>query len=288
MSNLSSLHNYIDIHENNLDTRIIKKEFYNKHALRIFLAGMREPLGSTIRAMKPKDLAEARQFIVSEDNIRHLQRPNLEANKPRINRPTNTNINPRFNQIYNPALNQMYNSAFNQNYPAYQNYRPLTNPSPNYFPRNPINVQPLPVKQNYPTNKQVFGKPNNPTNVWKPKPSNNASIRPKPTPMSGISHGTYPKPNTVVQRPNYFQLSGQSNFISEELHNVEQINDIQNFDPNQPSTSYQNYSYDQTYNYDQTCDDQIPNEYYNYSGNETTTEDPNQNFHDSQMTQEDT
>lgn len=37
-----------------------------------------DSLGSTIRAMKANNLAEVRQFIISANNITHLQNLNLD------------------------------------------------------------------------------------------------------------------------------------------------------------------------------------------------------------------
>lgn len=187
MSNLSALHNYVDTHTDTTDinTFRVKKDFYNLHALKIFLAGLKEPLGSTVRAMKPKDLAEARQYIISESNIRHIQNPNrFEGNQNQFKpkHQIRTSNNPHQN-LFLP--NYQYLPNYNNTQP--QQFMPQNQAS---FPRGPINIQPRPVPpQHFPTNRQVFGPPKNPTNVWKPNPQR-AQYLPKPVPMSGISHGT--------------------------------------------------------------------------------------------------
>lgn len=46
--------------------KVGKRAFANKQALKAFLAGLREPLGSTIRAMKSSTLASAMQYVIEE------------------------------------------------------------------------------------------------------------------------------------------------------------------------------------------------------------------------------
>lgn len=230
MSNLSALHNYVDIHETIANNITVKKEFYNKHALKIFLAGLREPLGSTIRAMRPDSLATARQYIISENNIRHLQKPQNDFQK---NKPP---------QKYNNNTSQFYNSYNNNNFqPSSPHQVPHFNPP---FPRGPVHIQPRPVPtQRFPTNRQVFGPQRTSTNVWKSNPQNQ-SYQQKPTPMSGISHGTFSRPRSMIQQqqPRY----SRPNFTFEELHNMEQPT---YYDPNNPGPSYQNNTYEPEYLY---------------------------------------
>ncbi|KAJ8914522.1 hypothetical protein NQ315_002795 [Exocentrus adspersus] len=83
-------------------------------------------------------------------------------------------------------FSRLYHSNSNINKPESQNIKPIFH----NFPSQPINVQPRQVNQKFPTNRQVFGKPNNQQNVWKQKSAN----LPKPTPMSGISYQSKPKP----------------------------------------------------------------------------------------------
>lgn len=194
MSNLNALYNYIDTHELDETNKLARKTFYQKHCLNVFLSGLKEPLGSTIRAMRPPDLATARQFIVTENNIKYIHR-NSNFNQQNTAKPD-------FNS-YRPQI---------QNNPQHNNFRMQSQ-----FPSQPINVNPRPVQQKFFTNKQVFGKP---PNVWKPKNQNNF---PRPTPMSGVSHGTsfarQNKPPTNIfknHRPN-------PNIITEELFNIEPV-----------------------------------------------------------------
>lgn len=253
MSTLSALHNYVDTHENVAATIIVKKEFYNKHALKIFLAGLKEPLGSTIRAMRPDCLATAQQYIISENNIHHLQKSQVDYQKNRPPQKYNNNNNTQPQKFYNNNTQpqKFYNHNFQPNFPQQFTY---SNPS---FPRGPINVQPRSVPfQRFPTNRQVFGPPKNPTNVWKPNFQNQLN-QPKPTPMSGISHGTFPRPTTMIQQqPRY----SRPNFTSEELYNVEQPH---YYDPNVSGPSYQYNNYETEYFYTNLDPSNDPNLSYN-------------------------
>lgn len=269
MSNLSALHNYIDTHETIEATKQLKKQFYNTHALKIFLAGLKEPLGSSIRAMRPECLASARQFIISENNIRHLQKPHIPQVTPKFNVPTFTQYFP--NQPFQNQQFNQFNQPFRQNFPS--NFSRQTKP---VFPSQPIDIRPrqLPPPKFF-TNKQVFGTNKN-TNVFKPRniPQNQF---PKPTPMSGISHGTFPKPPVNQQR--YFN---PPHFVFEELHNVEQ-NDNEPYISNNEFEGYQ-YSYpeQQYYSESEYADTHTINETQTYDDtNQPHTSSYNeQNFPD--------
>lgn len=246
MSNLSALHNYVDIHETLVQNRTVKKTFYNTHALKIFLAGLREPLGSTIRAMKPSTLAEARQYIIAENNIRHLQKPHNFDNNNNSNKHKNKPQQHPHSQ--HPNFNT---SLLRQNFDFPQTYIPQQAHNfhrQNSFPRGPIYIQPRPVpQQRFFTNSEVFGRhsPKSPSNVWKPRP--NVS-QPNSVPMSGVStikpgsmfsHASSSRYPTVVQR--------QRN--PQELHNIEQ--QTYYYPTEEPECSYNyEYPYEQEIQYD--------------------------------------
>lgn len=300
MSNLSALHNFIDIHEQQDIIKQMKKEFYNKHSLKIFLAGLKEPLGSAIRAMRPDDLATARQYIITENNIRYLQRPHIENKKPHNN---NQNFNFPKNQN-----NQNFNFPNNYNFIPQNNFTPIQFPQQNQnlqFPRGPINVQPRQLPpQRFFTNKQVFGQPNkNNTNVFKPRNINPNNF-PKPTPMSGISHGT-----SQQYRPQQ-----QQKFRVQELFNIDETNDVNPY-LNYSNNSYSDFAYPNYYNKDDETynhfSDTLPstsyainydkdsciNDHYSVNDNQNESQvtiqdvsnynyDSSQNFHNANQTDE--
>lgn len=132
---------------------------------------------------------------------------------------------PNFRQNFQPQQ-QHFNSP--------SHHTPPQRPS---FPSQPINIQPRQVKQHFPTNAQVFGKPQpvfgKNTFVAKQNAATN-----NPTPMS-ISRQISHRPN----RYNFANYTPQRKYTVEELFNTEtndvqydsdsycDYNPIENFDP---------------------------------------------------------
>ena len=177
--------------------------------------------------MRPIDLATARQYIISENNIRQIQK---------------TQNNPQHNN--NVQYQKSQNSRFTQYMPN-NNFR-----NQQVFPSQPININPRHVApQKYFTNKQVFG---NTPNVWKPRGQKSNNF-PKPTPMSGVSHGTsFNKQNN--QPTNIFKNHRPNpNILVEELFNIE---------PNDESQYYtEDYYEEQT---SENIPEDYPSEMENY------------------------
>ncbi|KAG5860957.1 hypothetical protein JTB14_011866 [Gonioctena quinquepunctata] len=74
MGLLNTICYYIDLDHDDAASKRSKKEFFQQQTLTTFLAGLKEPLGATIRAMRPPNLSSAIQYIQEENNIRYLQR----------------------------------------------------------------------------------------------------------------------------------------------------------------------------------------------------------------------
>lgn len=96
---LNAICNYIDLHCT-LAERDSKRDFFTKQALKTFLAGLRDPLGPVIRAMRPTTLAQAVQFITEEDNIKYYQR--YQSINQTANQATNQSHVIRKPPIHNP------------------------------------------------------------------------------------------------------------------------------------------------------------------------------------------
>ncbi|KAJ8913256.1 hypothetical protein NQ315_012874 [Exocentrus adspersus] len=192
-----------------------------KQPLKTFLAALKEPFGSTIRAMRPTTLAQALQFITEEDNIRYLQKPMQPNVIKKLNNQHNQNY---FLPNYSQNSNHSRPMTFQQPKPVITFQQPVNF---SQFPRAPINIQrnPRPPVQEFPNNAQVFGKP---PNVWNPQ-NNPSTQQPKPTPMSVVTRNTTtqfrrPNPNFTNNQSNnnYFQNNNQKpSFVSEELFNIE-------------------------------------------------------------------
>lgn len=55
-------------------------QFYQNSALFVFLSGLNEPLGSTLRAMQPQNLAEAHQYLMQEQSALKFQKEDRSFN----------------------------------------------------------------------------------------------------------------------------------------------------------------------------------------------------------------
>lgn len=231
---LNLLCSYVDLHETDDNAKILKRTLYNNLALKTFLSGLKEPLGTTIRCMRPKDLPEALQFVMQENNTHYFQSTPKILNQPKT---------PNFNttaQYTHQSKTQNFNTP--GQYTHYQNR--------NAFPSQPISVRPNynKTQQKFPTNSQVFGKKPQ-VNVFKSDPN---KPLPKPTPMSTTSHNTLPKSyqyqNSNQPRYNYFQSRSNQppNFTFEELHNTDTVDD-----PNSYLLYQTNNEETYTENYDQ-------------------------------------
>ena len=230
---LTLLCSYVDAHEVNDASKKLKREFYNKLALRTYLSGLKDPLGRTLRCMNPKDLTEALQLVIREDNVQYFQ--NFSNNYSQNNRPvfkSNTFSKTQQNQYFTP----------HQQTNRFPQYQPFTHTQNNNFrPQNNFPSQPIPVQptlnqqpQRFLTNSQVFGpRSHNTTNVFKPNPNRTL---PRPTPMSLSSRQTQAGPSYSRKNYNY-----------EELHNteIEHQNYLlpDNFTAEQCAATDENYYY---------------------------------------------
>ncbi|CAH2009176.1 unnamed protein product [Acanthoscelides obtectus] len=61
--NVESIASYDDIHEATESGKAIKRDLYQKLALKTFLLGLKEPLGTTVRCMKPTSLSGTLQLL---------------------------------------------------------------------------------------------------------------------------------------------------------------------------------------------------------------------------------
>lgn len=226
MGILNTICNYIDLHNDQTDVISSKKDFFRQQTLTTFLAGLKEPLGSTIRAMRPTSLATAMQYIQEENNIRYLQKIHNAQIPAVIKKPIPIQRYPS-HQITPPQF---------QRFPMWQTYQP-----PQSFPRGPVNLPPrtnLPPQRFF-TNQQVFGKQQN---AWAPKNHPGPSHQPKPTPMSISTRNTVPA--NQYRNQNHFKPNPHQKptFTSEELFNLEQYE--QNYiDPYQNNYNYYSEDY---------------------------------------------
>ena len=213
-------------------TKVIYLKQYDSLALKTFIRGLTGQLQSIIRLRKPDSLELAMTYVTEEENFKYtlnFQTPQYSQNfqqkvHPQQQMPTRQNFIPQqpiqYNQFRPPQ--QMQSSFFQK-------------PK---FVSQPIAIQPRPIKQNFPTNAQVFGPPKN---VFKPtgqKPTN------QPEPMSTTSKTPSFRQQQNMQNTNaknHFRPFNQNNFTSQELY---QMDEEFNYDPYYDQSDMQfNYDY---------------------------------------------
>lgn len=233
---LNLLCSYIDSHENNDEAKILKRNLYNELSLKTFLSGLKEPLGTTIRCMRPTCLTQALQFVTQEYNVHYFQnqsKPSTVIQKHNNFRPMQQNAHS--NNAWQPNFIRP-NNQFNAHTPN-NAFRPS-------FPSQPVNIRPNynRPQQKFFTNSQVFNKPGNKTNVF--RPNQQKQVTQQPTAMSGVETSMF-KP--LQSTSNY----NPPKFAFEEIYNAEteNLNQSETFtaDENQYNY-YDHYSYqDQPY-----------------------------------------
>ena len=270
MGLLNTISNYIELHTQNDAVKISKKSFFQQQALTTFLAGLREPMGSTIRAMRPPNLASAMQYIQEENNIRYLQKG------PGITQPPTKALQPHRPPTHNPAPAftppnwQPFGPRHHHPspWPTAQLFRPQPQPnftSPHSRPApvlQPPRFQPSQPPRFQPS-QQHFNKPN----AWTNGPG--PSQFPKPTPMSTTSRAV-----SQNRAPN-FRPPQQSTprYTFEELFNIEQ----------EEAAGYDTYT-DESWNYYYPLDAQD----HHQQEEETQYEEEKANFQEDQQKDEGT
>lgn len=260
---LNLICSYINAHEITDVSKNLKRDLYNNLALRTFLSGLKEPLSTTIRCMKPQTLSEALQLVIQEDNVHYFQNysnKNFVKNTQVQNKPQVPN-----NQRFVETPRQFQFNAYPSNSYRPNNFGPQ-NFNRNYFPSQPVPIQPRINNQPFPsqpiaiqprmnyqpqkffTNSQVFKQPQQNNNVFKPNPNRTL---PQPTPMSVTSRNTT---NQYQQGPStsrqYYQP--QKNFSSEKLFNTELNQPGQNLENSQLiDYNYQNDEFNEYHNFNE-------------------------------------
>lgn len=183
------------INENRVPLLVAKRSLYNSMCLSVFLAGLRDPMGSMIRAMRPTTLPEALNYCLKEQNIGYIKNRPQEIHRP--------SLPPRLPQ--RPIQSYQLNSK-----PQF-----FGHPQRNYSPQQD----------------QYFNhRPNGPTrqNPHLP-PGNNAVVpfrplHPKLEPMDKYNQQTYAQRPQFQPRPfqqkNYFPL-GPPKMQSQELFHID-------------------------------------------------------------------
>lgn len=250
---------YISLHETVPSTVEAKRSLYRKLTLQSYLRGLRDPLGSRIRCMRPDTIEQALEFVHEEMNTLYLQQRN-DRLPDRKSLSTSSFNQPKFSYSSVPSPKpfnfgqpkpfNMLSSPHNMPGP----FRPFfTQPQrqiPLWKPQIPHNVGPSRTQQifaahppGYRPQSSIFRMPQTNPQFQ----SNNANSRPQP--MSGVSH--YVAKTLPVRTPHDWTKFGNpppSNYFKTRELNFNELYDQNPYDP------YYDY-YGDTYQQDYDCSD---------------------------------
>lgn len=251
---------YVTLHETLHTTIEAKRELYKKLTMQAFVRGLREPLGSRIRCMRPNTIEKALEYVQEETNVMYLQQRNNALPKsfhlPLV--PKNNNFMPFSNATPNvPMPKPFVFPNFGQ--PPNNNWqRSMQPPTPPQFRPNPQGNQPpfrMPTRT-----QQMFRAPppnyNPHSNVFRLPQRNIPNPNTGARPMSGVSH--------FVPRP--LPPSGHDwrKFGNPPPNNYFKSRDVNMTD----CETYYDY-YDDNYDYYTSdyydCDGATYDDYYNYN-----------------------
>lgn len=106
----AALSNNLSIHESDVNVINAKRNLFSEMCLNSFLSGLREPMGSTIRAMRPESLPVALDYCIREQNIHYIR---YNSNKPKY---------PQWRPNYQYTPYHKYSQNYSNNVPKQGNY----------------------------------------------------------------------------------------------------------------------------------------------------------------------
>lgn len=180
---------YVTLHETLQTTIEAKRTLYKKVTMQAFVRGLKEPLGSRIRCMRPETIEKALEYVQEELNIMYLQ----QRNDPPKNNTQNTSKATSHNIVLNTpsAMRPVPNWPVPVEPRHYQ-------PQPQGFRFNSPNAQPQAFKFNSQQNRfpsrtqQMFRAPppnyNPQSNVFRLPPRSNPQQNFNVKPMSGVQN----------------------------------------------------------------------------------------------------
>lgn len=257
--------NSLSVTEMSANTKLIHLRQYESQSLKVFLRNLNIRLRDKISVQRPDTLETAMSLFLEDENFNQTQ--NLVVQ----NRASTSQQFPT-KQTHNTLIPKQQQFQRNFTYPNFQT--PATNfQNQSQFPRQPINIQPRQIQHKFPTNRQVFGPPQN---VFKPS---NKPIQRVFEPMSTtsrnptIQRSTFQTPMSIRQ-----QQFPRQTFTSQELNTHEEENDEKlDASPQPYPNEYENYSTfpDQPYGYneqspEENYETEIENFYISPQPDETT------------------
>lgn len=284
----SSLTNNVMLHETNDSVITAKKNLFSEMCLNAFLSGLREPMGSIVRAMQPVSLPSAFEYCIKEQNIHYLKTDayktrNIGQPGPYV--PQSTSFRPYHNFTKFPISRPGFRPTNH-----YSDYRPFrraisypqcadyTNQQRSYsagqtdsqnYPNHqpyPFKTQPPPEPMDTGSGFSKFGKN---TGQFKSSPSTRYSRLSHRNEVNNINQFRSPKFELPRREHDNF------NYDNTEVgyhHNGNEVNNINQFED--PQIDHTDEQYD---NFDL---EGFPREYYNSDPNQYGEQDidDDQNF----------
>lgn len=183
----STIMTYVTLHETVATTVYAKRDLYKKLTMQSFVRGLKEPLGSRIRCMRPETIEKALEYVQEELNTMYLQQRN--DNLPKNNLNSQNHYKPPVHSPMPYVPNVPRPFVFNSNVPRFSNMPHQLQNRPAFNHSNPQRFNPQQQPRMPTRTQQMFSAPvpnyNPRSNVFKlsPRPFNNS-----PKPMSGVSH----------------------------------------------------------------------------------------------------
>lgn len=198
---VSLLVNLLNINENNPQVKSAKNLFYQQMGLKVFLSGLKDPLGPIIRAQAPRNMKEALRLCLEEKNY-HFGKYTPKPQPPPIpSKLQHYTPNPKPFHQFPPIQNRnpfpiQNRNPFQQKFPSFQQYQPR----PQQFNQfKPFPYKPTPNPFNVPRNQNPFQRPQP---SYNPFVNNNANVQPKPTPME-VDPSMRSRNMNYMNRPNF-------------------------------------------------------------------------------------
>lgn len=252
----STVMTYVTLHETVATTIDAKRDLYKRLTLQAFLRGLKDPLGSRIRCMRPETIEKALEFVHEETNTLYMQHRNEHLpDKRSFSQPLN-----QFNQQFkmpnalpfaSPKVNSFAYDMPGPSRPQFLSQGP-SQWRPNFnqlHQAGPSRTQQLfrAPPPNYSQNNTFKLLPRNPQFQYNSPPQ-------QPRPMSGVSHFV-PRnlpPSSFATGHNWMKAGNPpptNYFKSREMH----FNDCYNFDPSFDEhyqdcyPGYESYDYPEYY-----------------------------------------
>lgn len=264
----STIMTYISLHETVSSTIESKRDLYKKLTLQSYLRGLRDPLGSRVRCMRPDTIEQALEFVQEEMNTLYLQQRNDHLPDRKLQSTSSIN-QPKFSYSLPSNNNFAMPKSFNFLPPKPINLpgpmRPFNMPGPS----RPFNAQPQRPMQIWKPQTPLYNGPSRTQQMFSAPPPNyraqsntfklpqrnpgfqsHSNANPAPQPMSGVSHYvTKPFPQRTPHDWSRFGNPPPSNYFKTRELNFNEFYD-------------QQYQYDYYNNYDDYY--YYQHDYYDY------------------------